>query len=200
MQNLYLLLLILIVILITISIVYTAIQFELLKKGKCYKVPAEKEKYNFLVVYEDMWNNKEYYKTNRIGDTISEILDGSDLRLDEDKDIDLSKLNSENPYDVGTFGLGFYDIDVYDIDSDEEDFSSNGKIMIFFIGDDDKEDEKEHYPVESKFPDDFEINVSLKNNSLIVSHENSTGVKSFVYSKDEMLKQIVKYIENNQTV
>jgi len=96
----------------------------------------EKIAYKFLVVYEDLYNNKESFKTNKIGDTINSILDNYNLKV-EDGRLDIEKLNSDDPYDVGTIGLGFYDIDVYDNDGECE---GNGKIMIFYIGDEDDED------------------------------------------------------------
>lgn len=92
---------------------------------------------NFLVVYEDLWGNKESIKTNKIGDTIVSIMNNYNLKLEENAELDLDKLNSDDPYAVGTIGLGFYDIYVYDKD-DEDDQSydeGNGKIMIFYIGD-----------------------------------------------------------------
>jgi hypothetical protein len=44
-------------------------------------------------------------------------------------DIDFEKYNSKDPYDMGTFGKGFYDISFND---EEEEYA--GRIMIFVIG------------------------------------------------------------------
>lgn len=136
---------------------------------------------NFLVVYEDLWGNKfsfrtdkvgntileilkdfevslgygveisdeeierlnndfpyHLYKTNKIGDTIVGILNRFNLKLSEDVELDLDRLNSDYPYEAGTFGPGFYDMELYDNDEDEE---PNGRIMIFYIGEKDLESE-----------------------------------------------------------
>ena len=85
---------------------------------------------NYLVVYEDEWNNKESIKTNKIGDTIKEIVDNYDISCE----CDIDKLNSENPMTMLTFGYGFYDIECFDNFSEEE---YRGRIMIFYIGDED---------------------------------------------------------------
>ena len=139
--------------------------------------------YKFLVVYEDLWSNKisfktnkvgdtileimrDYelnlgqgveiskeeaerinddfpyllYKTNKIGDTISGILKRFNLKLEEDQVLDIEKLNSDYPFEAGTFGPGFYDMYLYDNDDEGE---PNGKIMIFYIGEEDEEDHSE---------------------------------------------------------
>lgn len=136
---------------------------------------------NFLVVYEDLWGNKfsfktdkvgntileilkdfevslgygieiseeeieklnndfpyHLYKTNKIGDTILGILSRFKLKLSEDVELDVDRLNSDYPYEAGTFGPGFYDMELYD---DEEDGEPNGRIMIFYIGEKDLESE-----------------------------------------------------------
>ena len=85
----------------------------------------------YLVVFEDIWNVKEHYQTNYIGDTIEKILDENELFLEFDKE----KYNSNEPHQAGTFGPCFYDIDVFEKD-DEEEYA--GRIMIFDLieGDD----------------------------------------------------------------
>jgi hypothetical protein len=65
--------------------------------------------------------------TNKIGDTIQEII--KDFDLVGEYDIDFEKYNSKDPYDMGTFGKGFYDISFND---EEEEYA--GRIMIFVIG------------------------------------------------------------------
>lgn len=42
---------------------------------------------------------------------------------------------------------------------------------------------------------DFEINVSLKDNELLIIEENSTGVKNFVENKEDVVRCIKNYIE-----
>ena len=84
----------------------------------------------FLVVYEDEWNNKYSYPTNKIGDTITKITQDFEIEVD----CDIEKLNSDDPYDMGTFGRGFYDIDVFIRDGvDPEEYLDTlaGRIMIF---------------------------------------------------------------------
>ena len=80
----------------------------------------------FLVVFEDVWNNKEYEQTTRIGDTIKRFVEANDLKREEE--VDYARYNSDNPYDIGTMGYGFYDIVFQD---DEEEYA--GRIMIFGI-------------------------------------------------------------------
>lgn len=79
----------------------------------------------FLVVYEDLWSNKYSFQTDKLGDTIEEIIKDFDLQLDLN-DIDIEKYNSEEPYDIGTFGKGFYDIHF-----ETSDGECDGRIMIF---------------------------------------------------------------------
>lgn len=80
----------------------------------------------FLVVYEDLWRNKESVRTTKIGDAIKQFVESHNLISEEE--IDYERYNSDDPYDVGTFGLGFYDIDFSD-DIDE----NAGRIMIFTL-------------------------------------------------------------------
>jgi hypothetical protein len=85
----------------------------------------------FLVVYEDEWNNKESYRTKHIGTTIEEICKDFVINAEYNKE----KLNSKDPYQAGTFGPGFYDIECYrpaegDGILDDE---YAGRIMIFAL-------------------------------------------------------------------
>jgi hypothetical protein len=80
-------------------------------------------KKQYLVVFEDLWNSKESYQTEHIGDTVKMILDGSGLTTENEVDFD--KYNSDNPYQSGTFDNVFYDIRLLD----EEEYA--GRIMIF---------------------------------------------------------------------
>jgi hypothetical protein len=87
----------------------------------------------------EMLNNDfpyHLYKTNKIGDTILSILKRFNLKLEEDQELDIERLNSDYPFEAGTFGPGFYDMYLYDNDEDGE---PNGKIMIFYIGEKDLE-------------------------------------------------------------
>lgn len=83
-------------------------------------------KIKYLVVYEDLWHNKESYLTNKIGDTIKEII--KDFELIPENEIDFEKYNSKDPYDVGLLVKGFYDLIFND---EEEEYA--GRIMIFEI-------------------------------------------------------------------
>lgn len=83
-------------------------------------------KKQYLVVFEDVWNNKESYQTNKIGDTIKMIVNSNDLFCDSD--IDYDKYNSHKPHQMGTAGLGFYDISFQEKD-DHDNYA--GRIMIF---------------------------------------------------------------------
>lgn len=87
-------------------------------------------KQEFLVVYEDLWNNKESIRTTRIGDAIKEFMDAYDL-ISEDE-IDFEKYNSDDPYHIGTTGPGFYDLEFYERDG-EELGDYGGRIMIFTL-------------------------------------------------------------------
>jgi len=78
----------------------------------------------YIVIYEDLWNNKTMYLSDKIGDTLKELETDFDIKF---VDADYDKLNSEHPEQSLTFGVGFYDI--YALD-DEED--SGGRVMIFF--------------------------------------------------------------------
>lgn len=80
----------------------------------------------FLVVYEDVWSNKESFKTTKIGDTIKIIMEANDLICEDG--INFEKYNSDNPYQVGTFGYVFYDI-IFQDNTDNKDYA--GRIMIF---------------------------------------------------------------------
>jgi hypothetical protein len=93
------------------------------------KMIKKKPAPEFLVVYEDEWNNKESYRTKQIGTTIEQICKDFAIIVDYDK----SKYNSKDPYDRGTFGPGFYDLDctrTADGDGILEDEHA-GRIMIF---------------------------------------------------------------------
>jgi hypothetical protein len=99
-----------------------------------------KTKQKFLMVYEDEWHNKESYITTKLGDTLLEVLKDNDVMLEQQDDIDsyVEKLNSNDPYDMGTFGKGFYDMDVYRKEDDAENIQIDnleyaGRIMIFVI-------------------------------------------------------------------
>lgn len=87
------------------------------------KKPAQE----FLVVWEDEWNNKESYRTTKIGTTIQKIADDNELQIEYDKE----KLNSADPYSAGTFGPGFYDIDCYKPEEGQDEPEYAGRIMIF---------------------------------------------------------------------
>ncbi len=95
----------------------------------------------YLVVFEDTWRTKVSKLTDHIGDTIEELLAIHGATADYDKE----KKNSDNPYDMFTFGPGFYDIDAEDSEG-----SLVGRIMIF--------DVQEDTPNEL-FEDDFELPV-----------------------------------------
>lgn len=89
------------------------------------------EQQKYLVVYEDVWNNKEIFKTNKIGDTIKQIVEDYELIYEHGEDvIDYERYNSDNPYDVGIFGQGFYDLSFIDTEGEDA-----GRIMIFDLQD-----------------------------------------------------------------
>lgn len=85
----------------------------------------------FLVVYEDVWNNKDAYRTKKIGTTIAKILKEHNLNADYDKE----KLNSDYPYYSGTFGPGFYDIECYEQEEGDSGIEGEyaGRIFIFAL-------------------------------------------------------------------
>lgn len=85
-------------------------------------------KQEFLVVYEDLWHNKDSFRTSKIGDTIKQIVKDNELFRDGDEEVDYAKYNSKDPYDLGTFGKGFYDIEFNDKDGEYA-----GRIMIFTL-------------------------------------------------------------------
>jgi len=59
----------------------------------------------FLVVFEDIYNNKYSEVTEQIGTTILELAEEFEVTID----INEEKLNSYDPYDMLTFGFGFFD-------------------------------------------------------------------------------------------
>lgn len=83
----------------------------------------------FLVVFEDEYNNKYSYLTNQIGDTIKIVM--SDFDITPVDDINFDKLNSDDPYDIGTFSVGFYD--KYFTPVGEPDTHA-GRVMVFDLG------------------------------------------------------------------
>lgn len=102
----------------------------------------QKKKPLFLVVWESEYNNKDSYTTHKIGTTIKQILEENNLITEHQ--LNFEKLDSDHPYDVGSFSLGFYDIYVYEKDEDreygedyeltDEDYErSAGRIMIFEV-------------------------------------------------------------------
>lgn len=155
----------------------------------------------FLVVYEDLWGNKESHKTNRIGDTIAEILDNYDLNLGEDVELDYEKLNSDDPYDVGSFGLGFYDISVFN--NIDEDGEGNGRIMIFYIGYDGEYDEEA-----SKATPQSYVDLKIENETLKMIKEScdkdtkhDLGVDRLDYVSDqEALEILFKFSTCNEKI
>lgn len=84
------------------------------------------KKPKFLVVFEDLYNNRESITTTKIGDAIKTFVDGNALICDSL--IDYKRYNSRFPYDTGTLSLGFCDIDFTD-----EDGEYSGRIIIFQI-------------------------------------------------------------------
>lgn len=98
-------------------------------QGKKWKEKSMEQKY--LVVYEDLWRNKESFKTNKIGDTIKYIVETYELVYEHGEDvIDYERYNSDNPYDLGVFGQGFYDLNFNDTEGEDA-----GRIMIFDLQD-----------------------------------------------------------------
>ena len=83
----------------------------------------------FLIVYESVYNNKFSYKAKlgEIGDVMKKIQSDFNIKFD----FDYEKLNSNDPFSIGTFGRGFYDIDVFKNGDDNLDYV--GRIMIFHI-------------------------------------------------------------------
>jgi hypothetical protein len=89
---------------------------------------ALKKSDEFLVVIEDIWHNKDSARVSlgEIGKQIKKFC--RDYELKPEYEIDYDRYNSDEPYDVGSFGLGFYDIQLV---SDDEEYG--GRIMIFFL-------------------------------------------------------------------
>lgn len=84
------------------------------------------EQQEYLVVYEDEWNNKVSLRTTKIGDAILQLSKENDFVYE---DVNIEKLNSEEPWSAGTLGPVFYDIDVKKNNEDDE----YGRIMIFAL-------------------------------------------------------------------
>lgn len=101
----------------------------------------------FLVVWETEYNNKESFTTTKIGTTIKKILEETDIVAEYP--LNYEKLDSDNPYDVGSFSVGFYDIYVfykqegkeygedYELTDDDHE-NPAGRIMIFEVGEPDE--------------------------------------------------------------
>lgn len=90
----------------------------------------------FLVVYEDEWNNKVSFATNKIGTTIKKIFEEFQIQSEEPMmEEDFKYYNSKDPYQLGTFNKGFYDIYVVRSEQELEDQEPEpaGKIMIFDV-------------------------------------------------------------------
>lgn len=81
----------------------------------------------FLVVFEDLWGNKDSYFTNKIGTTIKKVVKDLELRFEDGCEPDYKRYDSKDPYDRGSFSLGFYDIDC--LEPEDEQYA--GKFMIF---------------------------------------------------------------------
>jgi predicted transport protein len=88
-----------------------------------------KNQQEFLVVIEDTWYNKDSVRVplGQIGTQIQKFCLDYDVKPEND-DFDYEKYNSDDPYDVGTFGFGFYDISLVDKNDLDE---YGGRIMIF---------------------------------------------------------------------
>ena len=84
-------------------------------------------------MYESEWNNKFSYTTElfKLGDVVRQIIEDYELPDIYDRQV-FDRLNSKEPYDIGTFGKGFYDMDFHD--DEENGFGGyKGRIMIFEV-------------------------------------------------------------------
>ncbi len=102
-----------------------AIQIDTLQGIEVEEI-EEEEEFEFLVVYEDLWSNKDSVRTKKIGDAIKNYVETYELV--PENEIDYDKYNSKNPFDIGTMGLGFYDITFNELDGEYA-----GRIMIFTL-------------------------------------------------------------------
>lgn len=86
-----------------------------------------KKSSQFLIVIEDAYLNKDSVVVNlgEIGKQIKKFC--KDFEYKTEEQIDYEKYNSDDPYDIGTFGLGFYDIGIINKDLEY------GRIMIFCL-------------------------------------------------------------------
>ena len=101
---------------------YAKFLTDFLKRKQLPKQPQE-----FLVVYEDMWHSKSGIRTTKIGDTFKQLSKDFNFKFVND-DVDIEKLNSDDPYQAGTVGPCFYDIETKNTDTEEY-----GRIMIFTL-------------------------------------------------------------------
>ena len=87
----------------------------------------------FLVVFEDIWHNKESACVDlfKIGEYIKQYIKQNNYYFEDGEEPNYDKLNSNDPYDAGGFGVGFYDIHVYEDQACEE---YAGRFMIFEVG------------------------------------------------------------------
>lgn len=84
----------------------------------------------FLVVHESEYYNKysQIVPLGKIGTAVQTIYEELEIPFEQDV---IDRYNSDNPYEVGTFGKGFYDINMYKGKGEQEEYC--GRIMIFDI-------------------------------------------------------------------
>jgi hypothetical protein len=78
----------------------------------------------FLVVFEDVWNQKHSIQTNHIADAIKQHRDTFGFELDAD----LDETENKDFLAIGPFDLVYYDIECY-----EQDGEYAGRIYIFEV-------------------------------------------------------------------
>jgi hypothetical protein len=88
----------------------------------------KRKKTQFLVVYENIWHQKDVWKSElgELGNTLKKIV--KDYELVNVDEYDLDKYNGKDPYDTLSFSKGFYDLQFDNVDGEFE-----GRIMIFEI-------------------------------------------------------------------
>lgn len=85
----------------------------------------------FLLVYEDLWGNKDYMQTDDIKQGLIDMMNDFDVVCDEEYDFENMKTNDDFISKGGLYNV-IYDIKVYEKENQDE---HAGRFMIFDLED-----------------------------------------------------------------
>jgi hypothetical protein len=69
----------------------------------------------YLLIFVSVLDNKEIFKTDKVGSAIDKLCEKKDLR----HTIDVEQYD-KNPFQISSFGKVFYDVDVFENEGEEE--------------------------------------------------------------------------------